>query len=89
MTLGATRSQVLRLVVGQGAKLALLGMAIGVIVALGLMHFLSSMLFGVAPTNPLTFVMVTMILVAIALLASYVPARRAMKVDPMAARRYQ
>jgi predicted permease len=89
MTLGATRSQVLRLVVGQGAKLTLLGMAIGVIVALGLTRFLSSMLFGVAPTNPLTFVIVTMILVAIALLASYVPARRAMKVDPMVALRYQ
>jgi ABC-type antimicrobial peptide transport system permease subunit len=89
MTLGATRSQVLRLVVGQGAKLALLGMAIGVIVALGLTRFLSSMLFGVAPTNPLTFVVVTMILVAIAFLASYLPARRAMKVDPMVALRYQ
>src|SRR5919108_3243225 len=89
MALGATRSQVLRLVVGQGAKLALLGMAMGVIVALGLTRFLSSMLFGVTATNPLTFVAVTMILVGVALLASYVPARRAMRVDPMVALRYE
>jgi predicted permease len=87
MALGATRSQVLRLVVGQGAKLALSGMAIGVIVALGLTRLLSSMLFGVTATNPLTFIAVTMILVGVALLASYVPARRAMKVDPMVALR--
>jgi predicted permease len=89
MALGATRSQVLRLVVGQGAKVALLGMAIGVITALGVTRFLSSMLFGVTATNPLTFVAVTMILVGVALLASYVPARRAMKVDPMVALRYE
>jgi putative ABC transport system permease protein len=89
MALGATRSQVLRLVVGQGTKLALLGMTIGVIAALGLTRFLSSMLFGVTATNPLTFVAVAMILVGVALLASYVPARRAMKVDPMVALRYE
>jgi putative ABC transport system permease protein len=89
MAMGATRNQVLGLVVGQGAKLALLGMLIGIIVALGLARFLSSMLFGVTATNPLTFVAVTMILVGVALLASYVPARRAMRIDPMVALRYE
>jgi len=89
MAMGATRSQVLGLVVGQGAKLALLGLLIGIIVALGLTRFLSSMLFGVTATNPLTFVAVTMILAGVALLASYVPARRAVKVDPMVALRYE
>jgi putative ABC transport system permease protein len=89
MAMGATRNQVLGLVVGQGAKLALLGMLIGIIVALGLARFLSSMLFGVTATNPLTFVAVTLILVGVALLASYVPARRAMRIDPMVALRYE
>jgi putative ABC transport system permease protein len=89
MALGATRTQVLGLVIRQGAKLALLGIGIGIIVALSLTRFLSSMLFGVTATNPLTFVAVTMILVGVALLASYVPARRAMKVDPMVALRYE
>ena len=89
MAMGATRNQVLGLVVGQGAKLALLGLLIGIIVALGLARLLSSMLFGVTATNPLTFVAVTMILIGVALLASYVPARRAMRIDPMVALRYE
>ena len=89
MAMGATRNQVLGLVVGQAAKLALLGLLIGIIVALGLARFLSSMLFGVTATNPLTFVAVTLILVGVALLASYVPARRAMRIDPMVALRYE
>ncbi|MGA7225600.1 MAG: FtsX-like permease family protein, partial [Candidatus Acidiferrales bacterium] len=89
MALGAQRGDVLRMVVGQGIKLALIGVASGIIVALGLTRFLSTMLFGITATNPLTFVAVTIILVGVALAASYIPARRAIRVDPMVALRYE
>src|SRR5262249_43832791 len=83
MSMVAPRTQVVGFVVGQAATVALLGMLIGTIVALGLARLLSGMLFGVTATNPLSFVAVTMILVGAALLASYVPPRRAMRIDPM------
>jgi putative ABC transport system permease protein len=89
VALGAERRDVLRLVVGQGLKLALIGVAVGVIGALALTRFLSSMLFGVKPTDPLTFFAVSLILIAVALLACYIPAHRAAKVDPMVALRYE
>src|SRR5205807_5192069 len=89
MALGAQRFDVLRLVLNDGARMTLVGLAIGVVAALGLTRLLSHMLFGVKPTDPLTFFAVTMLLCAIALLACYVPAHRAMRVDPTVALRYE
>ena len=89
MALGARRSNVLGLVLGHGSKLTLLGVAIGIVGALGLTRFLSSLLFGVKPADPLTFVIVSLVLAGVALLASYIPARRATKVDPIVALRYE
>ena len=89
MSLGAQKSDVLKMVVGQGLQLAVIGVAIGVAGALALTRFLSSLLYGVKPTDPLTFVAVSLIQIAVALLACYIPARRAAKVDPMVALRYE
>jgi predicted permease len=89
LALGAQRSDVLRMVLGQGTKLALWGVGIGVPAALGLARLMTSFLFGVSATDPLTFAGVAFGLTSIALLASYIPARRAMKVDPMDALRYE
>jgi predicted permease len=89
MALGARAEDVLRLVVGQGLALALVGAAIGIGTALGVTRFLSSMLFGVKPADPVTFVGVALCLTFVALLACYIPARRAMRVDPMVALRYE
>jgi putative ABC transport system permease protein len=89
MALGAEKSDVLKMVAGQGLKLALIGVGIGIIGALVLTRFLASLLFGVKPTDPLTFIAVSLILIAVALLACYIPARRAAKVDPIIALRYE
>ena len=89
MALGARRQDVLTLVIGQGFTLALIGILIGIIAALGLTRFLSNFIYGVRPTDPLTFVAVSIILCSTALLASFIPARRATKVDPMVALRYE
>ena len=89
MALGAKAADVLKLVVGQGFSLTFMGVAIGIVGALGLTRFLSTMLYAVRPADPLTFVGVSMILTGVALLASYIPARRAMKVDPMVTLRYE
>jgi predicted permease len=89
MALGAERRDVLKLVVGRGVALALGGIAIGVGGALGLTHFLAGMLYGVRPTDPITYLLACLLLTGVALLASYLPARRATKVDPMVALRYE
>ena len=89
MALGAHRFDVLRLVLGDGARMAVIGVAIGVIAALGLTRLMSTVLFGVKPTDPFTFVVVALFLCCVALIACYVPARRATRVDPMVALRYE
>jgi putative ABC transport system permease protein len=89
MALGAQPKNMLALVLGRGAGLALVGIFAGTLGALALTRFLSSLLFGVAPKDPLTFAGVALLLFGVALAACYVPARRAMRVDPMVALRYE
>jgi predicted permease len=89
MALGAQRSDVLAMILRDGARMTMVGAAIGIAAALGLTQLMASMLFGVKPTDPLTFIAVVVVLCAVALLSCYVPARRAMKVDPMVALRYE
>ena len=89
MTLGAQRADVIWRVIGQGLRSALLGLGVGIIAALGLTRLLSSLLFGLSPADPVTFISVSLILSSVATLASYIPAWRAMKVDPMVALRYE
>src|ERR1700736_1894154 len=88
MAMGAQRGDVMRLILGQGIRLTVLGLGLGVLVALGLMRVLVSLLFGVRAYDPSTYTAVALLLTAVALLACYIPARRAMKVDPMVALRY-
>lgn len=89
MALGATASQVIVLVLKEGLRLTLAGVAIGLLGAVAVTRRLSSMLYGVGPTDPLTFAGVSIFLAAVALLANYLPARHAARVDPILALRYE
>ena len=89
VALGAQRADVLQLILGQGVRLTLLGVAIGLIFAWALTRLLVNLLFGVSATDPATFVSISLLLVSIALVACFLPARRALAVDPMVALRYE
>ena len=89
MALGASRCEVLRLVVRNGLRMTLIGLGLGILAATGLTRLLVGLLFGVKPTDPLTFGAVSVLLCCVAFLACYVPARRATKVDPIVALRYE
>ena len=89
MAIGAQRKDILALVLGEGVRLALLGAAIGVAAGLGLTRLMANLLYEVSATDPLTFVAVPIVLLGVALLACYIPARRALQVDPMTALRYE
>jgi ABC-type antimicrobial peptide transport system permease subunit len=89
IALGAQRGDVMRLVLGDGVKMALTGVAVGLAAAVGLTRLMTSVLFGVSATDPLTFGGVALLLALVALAAAYIPARRATRVDPLVALRYE
>jgi putative ABC transport system permease protein len=87
MALGARGSDVLKLVIGQGMALAIIGVALGLVASLALTRLMETLLFSVSATDPLTFIAIALLLILVALLACYIPARRAAKVDPLIALR--
>jgi len=89
VALGAARRNLLGMVLGEGLRTAIAGVVVGLAGAWGLTRFLSSLLYGVRPTDPLTYAGVSVLLIAVSLLAVYVPARRAASIDPILALRYE
>jgi putative ABC transport system permease protein len=89
MALGAQRKNVLGLVLGQGTRLTFIGVALGIIAGLALTHLMGSLLYGISARDPLTFAAVSLLLIAVAFLASYIPALNATRVNPTVALRYE
>jgi putative ABC transport system permease protein len=89
MAIGAGRSDILKLILGQSLKPVVAGLFVGMVLAILLARAMAKLLLGLAATDPLTYAVVTILLATVALLASYIPARRAMRVDPIVALRYE
>lgn len=89
MALGAGKADVLRMILAQGARIAGAGVAIGMAASFGLTRLLANLLFSVSAADPVTFAAVAILLVVVALLACYIPARRTLRVDPIIALRYE
>lgn len=89
MALGASTSDILRIVLGEGMRIALIGVGVGIAAALGLTRLLTQIIYGVSASDPFTFAGVAILLICVALLACYIPARRAMRVDPIVVLRYE
>ena len=87
--LGAKRSHIFKLVIGRGVAMAFIGIVLGIAASLGLTRFLAGLLYGVTAVDPITFIVISILVLIVSVIASYIPARRATKVDPLVALRYE